>query len=87
MKHAGETCLKELAPLLETIRKLDGLKEKTTGGFYRKSNASLHFHEEPAGIFADVRVGEKREHLCVTTQADRKKFADCVISSMAKQHA
>ncbi len=43
--------------MLASIRKLetDGLKEKKRGVWYRKSKAFLHFHEDPAGIFADLK--------------------------------
>ena len=56
MKHAGPAALDALEPLLERVRALPGLKEKARGAFYRKSRAVLHFHEDPAGLFADVRL-------------------------------
>jgi hypothetical protein len=31
------------------------LTEKKRGTFYKKSAAFLHFHEDPAGIFADIK--------------------------------
>ncbi len=34
------------------------LKEKSRGVFYRKSKATLHFHEDPAGLFADMRIAD-----------------------------
>jgi hypothetical protein len=55
MKHAGEEALAKLAPLLAQIRQAGGLTEKRPGVFYLKSRAALHFHEDPAGLFADVR--------------------------------
>ena len=55
MKHATAAALDELAPLLETLRVMPGLKERSRGVFYRRSKAFLHFHEDPAGLFADVR--------------------------------
>jgi hypothetical protein len=55
MKHAGPAALDRLEPLLRTVRALPGLKETTRGVFYRKSKAFLHFHEDPAGLFADLR--------------------------------
>jgi hypothetical protein len=57
MKHAGKETLATLAPLLERLRGMPGLVEKSTGVFYLRSKAFLHFHEDPAGIFADVRLG------------------------------
>lgn len=56
MKHAGPHALDELEPILAEVRKLHGLKEKKRGTFYVASGAFLHFHEDPAGFFADLKV-------------------------------
>lgn len=55
MKHAGPAALERLAGLLAELRTLEALNEKKPGIFYRKSRAFLHFHEDPKGLFADVR--------------------------------
>jgi hypothetical protein len=55
MKHAGPATLDALEPLLIRLRAIDGLREKGRGVFYVKSRACLHFHEDPAGLFADIR--------------------------------
>jgi hypothetical protein len=55
MKHAGPAALDALEPVLAQLRALDGLKEKSRGTFYRGSSAFLHFHEDPAGPFADLK--------------------------------
>jgi hypothetical protein len=57
MKHATSAALESLAPLLAQIRTRTGLTEKKTGIFYRKSKSFLHFHEDPAGLFADLGAG------------------------------
>lgn len=72
MKHATPAALAEIAELLERIRALDGVKEKTLGVFYRKSRAFLHFHEDPAGLFADLRAGEEFERYPVNDPRERK---------------
>jgi len=56
MKHAGVAALDELEPLLAQIRAAAPLKEKSRGVFYLKSKAFLHFHEDPTGLYADVRA-------------------------------
>ena len=56
MKHAGPAALEALAPLLEAVRTRRGLTERKPGVFYRKSQAWLHFHEDPAGLFADLKA-------------------------------
>ncbi len=57
MKHISSEELGKLEGLLAELRKREGLKEKKPGVFYRKSKAFLHFHEDPAGLFVDVRLG------------------------------
>ncbi|HVA78722.1 MAG TPA: hypothetical protein VNF27_12535 [Candidatus Binataceae bacterium] len=70
MKHAGPKALDQIEPLLAKLRKLSGLKEKTRGVFYRGSAAFLHFHEDPAGMFADLKISEEFERLPVNTRAE-----------------
>jgi hypothetical protein len=55
MKHAGHETLDVLEELLEKIRALPQLTERKRGTFYKKSVAFLHFHEDAAGIFADIK--------------------------------
>lgn len=57
MKHAGAAALRGLSELLEQIRVKEGIKEKKLGIFYRNSKSFLHFHEDPAGLFADLSAG------------------------------
>ncbi|MGB8195772.1 MAG: hypothetical protein WCF25_02040 [Acidimicrobiales bacterium] len=73
MKHATAATLNEMAPLLVRLRAFDELVEKTPGSFYRKSKAFLHFHEDPLGVFVDVRLapGASFTRLRVTTQRER----------------
>lgn len=73
MKHATQAALDHLEPLLAQIRALDGLKEKSRGVFYWKSKAYLHFHEDPKGLFADVRDADGRDfdRIDVTQDAGR----------------
>jgi len=55
MKHATSAALDQLEPLLAALRATPGLKERSRGVFYWRSRAFLHFHEDPAGLFADLR--------------------------------
>ncbi len=55
MRHARDQDLDRLEPLIERLRTLPLLKEKKRGIFYLKSKSFLHFHEDPAGLFADIR--------------------------------
>lgn len=57
MKHASPAALVALQPLLESLRQVGDLVERKPGVFYRRGMAFLHFHEDPAGLFADVKLG------------------------------
>lgn len=84
MRHITAEKLGELSDLLESLRAIDGLQEKKRGVFYRKSKAFLHFHEDPAGLFADVRIGGPDfDRLRVSTQAERRKLLDTVKRSLS----
>jgi hypothetical protein len=73
MKHAGPPTLAGLKPLLVELRGLAGLVERSPGAFYRKGVAFLHFHENAAGLFADVKLhGRHFERYCVSTPAQQK---------------
>jgi hypothetical protein len=71
MKHASSEALGRLTDLLAQIRAQEGLKEKKPGIFYRKSKAFLHFHEDPAGLFADLNAATEFERYPVNTQRER----------------
>jgi hypothetical protein len=70
MKHAGPDALDRIEPVLARLRKLDGLREKSRGTFYRGSSAFLHFHEDPAGMFGDLKIGGEFVRLPVNTAAE-----------------
>ena len=70
MKHAGATALDALEPVLAQLRAIDGLKEKSRGCFYRGSKGFLHFHEDSAGFFADLKKGEDFVRLSVNNRGE-----------------
>jgi hypothetical protein len=72
MKHATAAALHALSDLLDKIRVKDGIKEKKLGIFYRKSKSFLHFHEDPAGLFADLSVGADFDRYPVNTKEEWK---------------
>ena len=71
VKHATKETLAMLGPLLDGVRTIPGLTEKAPGIFYRRSSAFLHFHEDPAGIFADIKTGTHWERMAVNTERER----------------
>jgi hypothetical protein len=72
MKHAGSAALDAVEPLLGEIRSVLSLTERKRGVFYRKSTAFLHFHEDPEGIFADLRDTSGWLRLPANTIAERR---------------
>ena len=61
MRHARPEDLDRLEELLAALRALPGLKETSRGIFYRKSRSFLHFHQDPKGLFADLRDADDRD--------------------------
>ena len=81
MKHAGPATLDTLAPLLERLRGLGGMSERKHGTFYVRSSAFLHFHEDPAGLFADIKLdGAEFTRLPVSTRPQQ----DALITAATK---
>ena len=78
MKHVTASGLDELDDMLNELRGIDGLREKSRGVFYRGSRAFLHFHEDPSGYYADVRIDADFQRMRVTTKADRKRLLSLV---------
>lgn len=82
MRHAGPDALARLEPLLGELRRCDGLVEKRRGVFYRRSRAFLHFHEDPSGLHADVRLEDDFERRRVETVAERAELLAVVRAAL-----
>jgi hypothetical protein len=84
MRHAGPDTLEALADLLQELRQRALLKEKSPGIFYVKSKAFLHFHDDPSGIFADVKLDQQNySRQRVSTRAERASLLKRVDKSLA----
>jgi quercetin dioxygenase-like cupin family protein len=59
MAHATAQDLKDLTPLLENLRTITSLKEKSLGCFYFKSKGILHFHTKDGRRYAHVCDGQR----------------------------
>lgn len=85
MRHATPAALDRLEPLLAGLRQLPALREKSRGTFYRGSKAFLHFHEDPAGLFADVKLtGTEFTRRRVSTAAERRALLAAVRRTLAR---
>ena len=78
MKHASAAALQALSDLLSQIREKEGIKEKKLGIFYRKSKSLLHFHEDPAGLFADLSAGADFDRYPVNTKQEWKALLKAI---------
>lgn len=83
MKHAGQSALYRLEPLLAKLRAMPELKEKSRGIFYRSGRAFLHFHEHGDALFADLRMGEDFERFPATAGAERTALLRQVGTALA----
>jgi len=76
MQHAGPRALAFISPLLEELRARPVLRERRPGVFYIKSRPFLHFHDDPSGIFADVRLAEDFVRLPVTSSSEQSDLLE-----------
>lgn len=76
MRHAGAENLARLEPLLGDLRSLPTLKERTPGVFYARGAAALHFHEDPAGLFADLKQAGEWRRYPLATEAERARLLE-----------
>jgi len=87
MKHAGREKLTEIEPILAYLRQIPRMVERTPGCFYRGSTAFAHFHEDPAGIFADVKLsGKSFVRLRVSTKREQAQFLKAVKESLKERN-
>jgi len=85
VRHARADDLVPIEPLLADIRRRPELTERSAGTFYKKSQAFLHFHEDPAGLFADIRLtpGGSFTRMRVSTKAEQRAFMAAVEKALA----
>jgi hypothetical protein len=74
VKHAGPRALDTLEPLLTELRAIPGIRERKRGIFYRGTDAFLHFHEDAAGLFADLKRGSDFERMRVNTPREATRL-------------
>jgi len=87
VKHAGPASLASIESLLAALRALPGLTERRPGIFYRGSVAFLHFHEDPAGLFADLKQGGAVVRQRVVTASERRELVASARATLEKAKA
>jgi hypothetical protein len=83
VRHARAEALDELEPFLDRLRAVPGLVEQTRGVFYMRSKAFLHFHEDPSGLHADVRLGPDFSRVRVQTAGERDALLERIRAAQA----
>jgi hypothetical protein len=79
VRHARDEDLDRIEPLLEQLRAIAGLTEKSRGVFYRGSRAFLHFHADGDDTYADLRLaGDEFERTKTTTKAEQNALIAAV---------
>ena len=88
MKHAGPDTLARISPLLAQLRARTVLRERRPGVFELKSRAFLHFHDDPSGIFCDVRLAEDFVRMPVTSRSEQSdlldRIDDCLLAAESR---
>ena len=84
MRHARDEDLDRIEPLLAKIRALGTLIERKRGIFYLRNRAFLHFHEDPAGMFADLRDGDDVARHPVTSAHEQREFVRALQGALAE---
>jgi hypothetical protein len=84
VRHADAAALDRLEPMLVELRSMPELKEVRRGVFYRRSKAFIHFHDDAAGLYADVRLGEDFERHRVETQDERRHVIGEIHTALSK---
>jgi hypothetical protein len=68
--------LDRLAPLLEALRAHPALREVRPTVFQLNGRDFLHFHDEPEGIFADVRLTKGFVRLPVSSHSEQLELLE-----------
>ena len=80
-RHAGRETFTQLEDLLADPRgiSLSGIVERRTGVLHRGSTAFVHFHDDPDGPDADVRLEPAADvdRYRVRTAAERRRLLTC----------
>jgi hypothetical protein len=86
MRHAGAAALDRLDGLLQEVRRRHPqLRERKRGAFYRGGQGWLHFHEDPAGLFADLKIGGEWTRLPVNAPAERKSLLSRLAATLDRR--
>jgi hypothetical protein len=82
VRHARADDFAGCGELLDALRRIDGLKERSVGSFSRRGAAFLHFHVDGDRLLADVKVDGEWERRPASSARERDalvRFATRVV--------
>lgn len=85
-----EEIQKKLAPLLSVLRGYSVLREVREGSFHLDGKDFIHFHDEPDGLWADVRLAGGRVRRSVAdadAQADLLEEVGATLDAVERASA
>jgi hypothetical protein len=74
MRHARADDLAGCGDVLDELRAIEGLKERTPGSFYRRGSGFLHFHVDGDRLLADVKVAGDWRRVPASTRAECRRL-------------
>lgn len=77
-----EETLDKLAPLLSVLRGYTVLQEVRAGVFHLDGKDFVHFHDDPDGLWADVRLARGRVRRSVVDAASQADLLDEIESRL-----
>ena len=78
VRHARADALQGTGTAAGSPARDPGVAGEDRGVFYRGGQAFLHFHEDPAGLFADVRLEADFERFRVSNGAEQAELVATV---------
>lgn len=85
MRHAGPATLERIETLLEALRSREALREPRPGVFTLRSRAFLHFHDDEAGVFADVKLGDEFVRMRVSDAGEQADLLDRIDECLSRE--
>jgi hypothetical protein len=83
VRHARVEDLEALGGLLDGLRALPRLKERTPGSFYLGGKGFLHFHIDGDDVWADVKVpGPEFDRRRATTAGEQRDLLRAVAAHL-----
>jgi hypothetical protein len=81
------TTIDRIAPLLKMLRAYPALREVRPSAFHLNGRDFLHFHDEPEGIFADVRLTTGFVRMPVSSRSEQWELLERIDHTLSSLDA